>query len=127
MDYEKGGAFNIMYNAILEFFNFLVNEKNAIINALKDSSPINYLIEYINGFIKGLFQLFNKDNTFNNLISYELIGDIILVLFSIFVFKIIFTTFKFMYYTIFNLINDNEFNGGNNAKRKGKKKKKNTF
>lgn len=116
-----------MYDAILQFFNFLVNEKNAIINALKDSSPINYLIEYLNGFIKGLFQLFNKDNNFNNLVSYELIGDIILVLFSIFVFKIIFTTFKLMYYTIFNLINDNEFTGGNNAKRKGRKKKKNTF
>ena len=116
-----------MYNAILEFFNFLVNEKNAIIKALKDSGPINSLIEYLNGFIKGLFQLFNKDNNFNNLISYELIGDIILILFSIFVFKIIFTTFKFMYYTIFNLINDNDFNGGNNEKRKGRKKKKNTF
>lgn len=116
-----------MYNAILEFFNFLVNEKNAIINALKDSSPINYLIEYLNGIIKALFQLFNKDNNFNNLISYELIGDIILILFSIFVFKIIFTTFRIMYYTIFNLINENDFNGGNNAKRKGKKKKKNTF
>ena len=53
-----------MYNAILEFFNFLVNEKNAIINALKDSSPINTLIEYLNGFIRALFQLFNKDNNF---------------------------------------------------------------
>ena len=116
-----------MYNAILEFFNLLVNEKNAIINALKDSGPINYLIEYINGLIKGVFQLFNKENNFNNLISYELIGDIILILFSIFVFKIIFTTFKLMYYSIYNLINDNEFLGGNNAKTKARKKKKNTF
>lgn len=116
-----------MYNAILEFFNILVNEKTAIINALKDSGPINYLIEYLNGFIKGLFQLFNKENNFNNLISYELIGDIILLLFSIFVFKIIFTTFKLMYYLIYNLITDNEFLGGDSAKRKGRKKKKNTF